>query len=78
MELGSGLKGTYLAEKLWVEACRRASSRMFSLVGRRCLMACGEALVPAEGSGEDVGKAVALTVVKWVVVGCLEVVGWWG
>lgn len=78
MELGSALKGTYLAEKLWVEVCRRASSRMFSLVGRRCLKACGEGLVPAEGSGEKVEEAVALTVVKWMAVRCLEVVGWWG
>lgn len=77
MELGSASKGTYLAEKLWVEVCRRASSRMFSLVGRRCLTACGEEPVAAEGSGEEVEEAVALIGVKWMVAG-LEVVGWWG
>lgn len=36
MDSGGALKGTYLAEKLWDWAWRRASSRIFSWAGR-CL-----------------------------------------
>ncbi|GER47795.1 haloacid dehalogenase-like hydrolase superfamily protein [Striga asiatica] len=50
------LKGTYFAEKLWDEAWWRASSRMFSSAGRRCL---SEAKVDAavEGGLEEVSVA---------------------
>lgn len=53
MEAGS-LKGTYLAEKLCEDVWRRASSRMFSSAGRRCLMG-----VAAAGAGGSEEVAVA-------------------
>ncbi|GER38928.1 auxin response factor 8 [Striga asiatica] len=47
------LKGTYLAEKPWDESWRRASSRMLSPTGRRCLIEA-EADAAAEGGLEEV------------------------
>ncbi|GER49987.1 tRNA threonylcarbamoyl adenosine modification protein [Striga asiatica] len=48
-----GVEGTYLAEKSWGEAWQRASSRMFSAAGRRCLSEA-EADAAAERGSEDV------------------------